>query len=153
MNIDHKIFGGIITVIMIIAVAWSASILLTPTSNPSDYEFLTEEQVKTIKELESLCSGYSASSKLSCINTIESEITRYQIDGASDKAIKLQDVSICHLISSDVECLMDVAKRSNDKNACFEITNSHQQIEDSEEKNLKYLESIQSFCLSRYISS
>ena len=138
---------------MIIAVAWSASILLTPASNPSDYEFLTEEQVKTIQELESLCSGYSASSKLSCMNTIESEITRYQIDGASNRAIKLQDASICHLISSDVECLMDVAKRSNDKNACFEITNSHQQIEDSEEKNLKYLESMQSFCLSRHISS
>ena len=138
---------------MIIAVVWSASILFAPTSNPSDYEFLTEEQVKTIKELESLCSGYSATSKLSCINTIDSEITRYQIDGASNRAIKLQDASICHLISSDVECLMDVAKRSNDKNACFEITNSHQQIEDSEEKNLKYLESMQSFCLSRHISS
>ena len=138
---------------MIIAVVWSVSILLSPTSNLSDYEFLTEEQIKTIQELESLCSGYSATSKLSCINTIESEITRYQIDGASNRAIKLQDASICHLISSDVECLMDVAKRSNDKNACFEITNSHQQIEDSEEKNLKYLESMQSFCLSRHISS
>ena len=138
---------------MIIAVIWSVSILLTPASHPSDYEFLTEEQVKTIKELESLCSGYSASSKLNCVNTIESEITRYQIDGASSRAIKLQDASICHLISSDVECLMDVAKRSNDKKACYEITNSHQQIEESEEKNLKYLESMQSFCLSRYISS
>lgn len=138
---------------MIIAVVWSTSILFTSTSNPSDYEFLTEEQIKTIQELESLCNGYSATSRLSCINTIDSEIARYQIDGASNRAIKLQDVNICHLISSDVECLMDVAKKSNDKNACFEITNSHQQIEDSEEKNLKYLESMQSFCLSRYISS
>ena len=153
MNLDHKIFGGIITAIMVVAIVWSASILMAPNTTASDLEFLTPEQIKEIKQLESLCSNSSATSKLSCMNTIDAKISRYEIDGAAKKSIQSQDVTVCHLISSDVECLMSAAKKSNNKDACHAIVNSHQKFESTEEENLKHLESLQSFCLSRHISS
>ena len=153
MELGNKIFGGIITMIMIVAIGWSASILFIPNDDPSKFDFLTEEQIDSIKQLESLCSDYSASSKMICMDTVDSEISKFQVKNVSQKAMDLNDVALCHSISSDVDCLLEVAQKSNNKDACYAIVNSHQKIEDTEEKNTEYLKSLQGYCLSRYVSS
>lgn len=153
MDLDHKIFGGVAAVIMIIVIMWSASILIIQNNDPSRFDFLTEDQIESIKQLESLCSSYSATSKISCMNRIDAEISQYQINGVSKKAIQLDDVTLCHLISSDVNCLFEIAQKSDNKDACYEIINSHKKFESSKEANMKYLKGLQDYCLSRYTSS
>ena len=153
MNLDHKIFGGIITGIMIIVIVWSASILSEQYSDQDKFNFLTDEQIEFIQELKSSCNNYNVNSKLSCMSRIDAEIKQFQIEGASSEAIRLDDVVVCHSISSDIDCLLSVAQKSNNKNACFAIVNSHEEFEPSEEDNLKYLTSLQNYCLSRHTSS
>lgn len=138
---------------MIIVIVWSASILLAQNNDPSRFDFLTNEQIESVKQLESLCSGYSATSKIYCMNTIDIEISKYQIDGASKKAIQLDDVTLCHSISSDIDCLFKIAQKSNNKDACHEIINSHKKFEFPDESSVNYLKSLRDYCLSRYISS
>ncbi len=138
---------------MIIVVTWSASILLAQNNDPSRFDFLNKEQIESIKHLESLCSGHSATSKVYCMNAIGIEISKYQIEGASKKAIHLDDVTVCHLISSDIDCLFKVAQKSNNKDACHEIINSHKKFEFPDESNLNHLKSLRDYCLSRHVSS
>ena len=138
---------------MIIAVVWSASILLIPNNDPSRFDFLTEEQIESIKQLESLCSDYSATSKIACMYSVDAEISEYQIDGASKRAMQLKDVTICHSIPSDIDCLFRIAQQSNNKDACHEIINSHEKTESSEENNIEYLKGLRDYCLSRNTSS
>lgn len=152
MNLDHKIFGGIITGIMVVALVWYASILLEQYDDPVEFDFLTDDQIIYIKEMESRCNNYNANSKFVCMSNINTEILQFQIDGASTKAIQLDDVTICHSISSDVDCLLATAQKSGNKDACYEIINSHEKFESSDEDNLKYLKSLQEFCLHRYTS-
>ena len=138
---------------MIVAVVWSASILIPQNNDPSRFDFLTDEQIEYVKGLDSLCSNFSATSKMTCNDTIEAEVFKYQVENASEKAVELGDVSICHLISSDVDCLFQVAKKSNNVDACYAITESDKKYEDSEEENKKYLKGLQEYCLTRFISS
>ena len=138
---------------MIVAIVWSASVLIPQNNDASRFDFLTDEQVEYIKELDSLCSNFSATSKMTCNNTIEAEAFKYQVENASEKAVELDDVTVCHLISSDVDCLFQVAKKSNNVDACYAITQSDKKYEDSEEKNQKYLQGLQDYCLDRFISS
>ena len=137
---------------MIVAIVWSASILIPQNNDPSRFDFLTEEQIEYIKELDSLCSTFSATSKMTCNNTIEAKVFKYQVESASERAVELDDVTLCHLISSDVDCLLQVAKKSNNIDACYAITNSDKEYENSE-GNQKYLKGLQDYCLSRFISS
>lgn len=138
---------------MIVAIAWSASILIPQNNDPSRFDFLTDEQIEYVKELDSLCSNVSATSKMNCNNTIEAEEFKYQVENASDRAVDLDDVTVCRLIPSDVDCLFEVAKKSNNVDACHAITKSDKKYEDSEEENQKYLKGLQDHCLTRLISS
>lgn len=138
---------------MIVAITWSASVLLLQNNDPSRFDFLTEEQIESIKQLESFCSNYSATSKMSCMNRVDAEISKFQIDGASTRAIQLDDVTICHSIYSDIDCLFAVAQKSNNKDACHEMINSHKKIESSEESNVEYLKGLRDYCLNRYTAS
>ena len=79
---------------------------------------------------------------MSCMNKVHAKISEYQIDGASEKAIRLDDVTVCHSITSDIDCLLAVVKKSNNKDACNETMNS--------KYDLKYLKAMQVYCLNWY---
>jgi len=118
--------------------------LVIQYNDPFRFNFLTDEQIKSIKQSESLCSDNSATANVSCMNKVHAKILEYQIDGASDKAINSHDVTVCHSIASQIDCLLAVAKKSDDKEACDEILNS--------KYDLKYLKAMQDYCLNWYKS-
>jgi len=133
---------------MVVAIVWSILILTEQTNQDSRYDFLSEEQVESIKELESMCSNFSAAQKVICLDRIENEIFKFQ-EGASDKAIKLKDVTICHSVPSDIECLLKVAQKSNNQDACNSIIDSHEKFESTDEDTLEYLKGVKEYCLHR----
>jgi hypothetical protein len=119
--------------------------LVIQYNDPFRFNFLTDEQIESIKQSESLCNDYSATSDVPCMNKVHAKILEYQIDGASDKAIDLHDVTVCHSIVPWIDCLLAVAKKSNNPEACNEILDS--------KHDSKYLKAMQDYCLKWYKSS
>jgi hypothetical protein len=132
-------------IILIVVIVSTMLFLVIQYNDPFRFNFLTDEQIEFIKQSESLCNDYSAISNVSCMNKVHAKILEYQIDGASDKAIDIHDVAVCHSIAPQIDCLLAVAEKSNDKEACDEILDS--------KHDSKYLKAMQNYCLNWYKKS